>query len=517
MSALSSQMPVESAGTAPASTGSADPGPADTGPVSTAPDSAGQPDLDAGQPDLDAGQPDLDAGQLDLEDRHALRRVAGLSTELQDISEVEYRGLRLERVVLMGVWTNGTLSAAENSLRELSRLAETAGSQVLDGMIQRRSRPDSATYVGAGKAAELAALVASSGADTVICDGELAPGQLRSLEGIVRVKVVDRTALILDIFAQHARSKEGKAQVELAQLQYLLPRLRGWGESLSRQAGGRVAGGGGIGTRGPGETKIETDRRRIRARVTKLRRELAEMSTGRRVQRGQRRRRAVPSVAIAGYTNAGKSSLLNRLTGAQVLVDDSLFATLDPAVRRARTPAGRPFTLTDTVGFVRHLPHQLVDAFRSTLEEVTEADLILHVVDGSDADPRAQIAAVREVLGQIGAGDLPELVVINKADAADPIAVEGLRRAERGSVVVSARTGAGIDDLLCELDRLLPRRDQEVVVTVPYERGDLLSRAHAEGEVLAVRHGQDGTELTARVPPGLAAELGRLEAPAATR
>jgi GTPase len=515
MSALSSQMPVESAGTTPASTGpadtgSADTGPADTGPVSTAPDGAGQLDLDA-------GQPDLDAGQLDLEDRHALRRVAGLSTELQDISEVEYRGLRLERVVLMGVWTNGTLSAAENSLRELSRLAETAGSQVLDGMIQRRSRPDSATYVGAGKAAELAALVASSGADTVICDGELAPGQLRSLEGIVRVKVVDRTALILDIFAQHARSKEGKAQVELAQLQYLLPRLRGWGESLSRQAGGRVAGGGGIGTRGPGETKIETDRRRIRARVTKLRRELAEMSTGRRVQRGQRRRRAVPSVAIAGYTNAGKSSLLNRLTGAQVLVDDSLFATLDPAVRRARTPAGRPFTLTDTVGFVRHLPHQLVDAFRSTLEEVTEADLILHVVDGSDADPRAQIAAVREVLGQIGAGDLPELVVINKADAADPIAVEGLRRAERGSVVVSARTGAGIDDLLCELDRLLPRRDQEVVVTVPYERGDLLSRAHAEGEVLAVRHGQDGTELTARVPPGLAAELGRLEAPAATR
>ena len=461
-------------------------------------------------------EPD-DAGQLDLEDRHALRRVAGLSTELQDVTEVEYRELRLERVVLMGVWTDGTLATAENSLRELSRLAETAGSQVLDGLIQRRGRPDSATYVGAGKAAELADLVASTGADTVICDGELAPGQLRRLEGIVRVKVVDRTALILDIFAQHARSKEGKAQVELAQLQYLLPRLRGWGESLSRQAGGRVAGGGGIGTRGPGETKIETDRRRIRARVTKLRRELTEMSAGRQVQRGQRRRRAVPSVAIAGYTNAGKSSLLNRLTGAQVLVDDSLFATLDPAVRRARTPSGLPFTLTDTVGFVRHLPHQLVDAFRSTLEEVTEADLILHVVDASDADPRAQIAAVREVLGQIGAGDLPELVVINKADAADPIEVEGLRLAERGSVVVSARTGAGIEDLLREIERLLPRRDQEVVVTVPYDRGDLVSRAHQEGEVLAVRHGQDGTELTARVPPGLAAELERLEAPAASR
>jgi GTPase len=450
-----------------------------------------------------------DAGQLDMDDRHALRRVAGLSTELQDVTEVEYRALRLERVVLMGVWTDGTLTMAENSLRELSRLAETAGSQVLDGLIQRRGRPDSATYVGAGKAAELAELVASSGADTVICDGELAPGQLRRLEGIVQVKVVDRTALILDIFAQHARSKEGKAQVELAQLQYLLPRLRGWGESLSRQAGGRVAGGGGIGTRGPGETKIETDRRRIRARMTKLRREVADMSTGRQVQRGQRRRRAVPSVAIAGYTNAGKSSLLNRLTGAQVLVDDSLFATLDPAVRRARTPSGWPFTLTDTVGFVRHLPHQLVDAFRSTLEEVAEADLILHVVDGSDADPRAQVSAVREVLGQIGAGDVPELVVINKADAAEPIEMDGLRRAERGSVVVSARTGAGIDELLAEIERLLPRHDRQVSVTVPYDRGDLVSRVHQEGEVLAVRHGQDGTERTARVPPGLAAELDR--------
>jgi len=455
-------------------------------------------------------------GDLDLADRHALRRVVGLSTELADVTEVEYRALRLERVVLVGVWTEGTLEAAENSLRELSRLAETAGSQVLDGLIQRRSRPDTATYVGAGKAAELAELVASTGADTVICDGELAASQLRRLEGIVRVKVVDRTALILDIFAQHARSKEGKAQVELAQLQYLLPRLRGWGETLSRQAGGRVAGGGGIGTRGPGETKIETDRRRIRSRITKLRRELAEMAVGREVQRGQRRRREVPSVAIAGYTNAGKSSLLNRLTGAQVLVDDSLFATLDPAVRRARTPAGRAFTLTDTVGFVRHLPHQLVDAFRSTLEEVTDADLILHVVDGSDADPRAQIAAVREVLAEIGVGDVPEIVVINKADQADPIEVEGLRLSERGAVVVSAHTGDGTDELLREIDRLLPRHDTEVVVTVPYDRGDLVSRAHQEGEVLAVRHGTEGTELTARVPPGLAAELGRLAASAAS-
>src|SRR5216684_3596267 len=417
-------------------------------------------------------QPDL--GDMDLEDRHALRRVAGLSTELEDVSEVEYRALRLERVVLIGVWDEGSLASAEYSLRELSRLAETAGSEVLDGLVQRRGRPDAATYIGAGKAAEVAALVAATGADTVICDGELTPSQLRKLEGVVRVKVVDRTALILDIFAQHAKSKEGKAQVELAQLQYLLPRLRGWGESLSRQAGGRVAGGGGIGTRGPGETKIETDRRRIRTRTAKLRRQLAEMSVGRKVQRRQRSRREVPAVAIAGYTNAGKSSLLNRLTGAGVLVDDSLFATLDPAVRRARTPSGRWFTLTDTVGFVRHLPHQLVEAFRSTLEEVAESDLIVHVVDGSDADPQAQIAAVREVLGEIGAGRVRELVVINKSDAADPIAAEGLLRRERNAVLVSARTGDGLTALLDELDLQLPRRDKEITVLVPYDRGDLI-------------------------------------------
>jgi GTPase len=450
-----------------------------------------------------------DVGQADLEDRQSLRRVGGLSTELQDVSEVEYRALRLERVVLLGVWTDGTLDRAENSLRELAQLAETAGSAVLDGLVQRRSRPDASTYVGAGKARELAELVAASGADTVICDGELTPSQLRKLEGVVRVKVVDRTALILDIFAQHARSKEGKAQVELAQMEYMLPRLRGWGESLSRQAGGRVAGGGGIGTRGPGETKIETDRRRIRTRTVKLRREIADMSVGRSVQRAQRRRREVPSVAIAGYTNAGKSSLLNRLTGAHVLVDNSLFATLDPAVRRAKLPSGAHFTLTDTVGFVRHLPHQLVDAFRSTLEEVTNADLILHVVDSSDADPRSQIAAVREVLGEIGARDVPELVVYNKADAADEIEVKGLQLAEPQSVVVSARTGDGLPVLLGEIERLLPRPSSEVSVVLPYARGDLLARAHREGEVLRLEHTDAGTQLTARVPPSLANELDR--------
>src|SRR6202050_1429241 len=355
-------------------------------------------------------------GDMDLEERHALRRVAGVSPEPQDVSEVEYRALRLERVVLIGVWAEGSLASAENSLRELSRLAETAGSEVLDGMIQRRSRVDAATCGGSGKANELAGIVAAVGADTVICDGELTPSQLRRLEGVVKVKVVDRTALILDIFAQHARSREGKSQVELAQLQYMLPRLRGWGESLSRQAGGRVAGGGGIGTRGPGETKLETDRRRLRARIARLKKDIDGLSTGRKVQRGQRRRRDVPSVVIAGYTNAGKSSLLNALTGAGVLVEDALFATLDPAVRRAETPSGRTYTLTDTVGFVRPLPHQLVEAFRSTLEEAAEADLIVHVVDGADAEPEAQIAAVRGVLAEIGAAHVRELARVKKID-----------------------------------------------------------------------------------------------------
>ncbi|WP_300609324.1 GTPase HflX [Trebonia sp.] len=446
-------------------------------------------------------------GELDLEDRHALRRVAGLSTELTDVTEVEYRALRLERVVLIGVWSDGTLTTAENSMRELSRLAETAGSVVLDALIQRRGRLDPATYVGAGKAVELAGIVAATDADTVICDGELSPSQLRRLESVVKVKVIDRTALILDIFAQHAKSREGKAQVELAQLQYMLPRLRGWGESLSRQAGGRVAGGGGIGTRGPGETKIETDRRRIRTRISKLRGEIAEMATGRQVQRGRRRRNAVPSVVIAGYTNAGKSSLLNALTGAGVLVEDALFATLDPSVRKAKTPSGRPFTLTDTVGFVRHLPHQLVDAFRSTLEESAQADLILHVVDGSDADPQAQLAAVRGVLAEVGAGEVAELVVINKIDAADPVMVEALQLRERGSVPVSAKTGEGLGELRAAIDEALPVRDRTVRASVPYSRGDLVARAHAAGEVTRAEHGPDGTLLEARVPLDLAAEL----------
>jgi GTPase len=450
---------------------------------------------------------------LDLEERQALRRVAGLSTELEDVTEVEYRQVRLERVVLVGVWTDGTAADAENSLRELAALAETAGSEVLEALIQRRSTPDAATYIGSGKAKELRDIVLATGADTVICDGELTPSQLNQLESVVKVKVVDRTALILDIFAQHARSREGKAQVSLAQMAYMLPRLRGWGESLSRQTGGRVAGGAGIGARGPGETKIETDRRRIRTSMARLRREIKDMGQARQTQRAGRERHGVPSVAISGYTNAGKSSLLNRLTGSGVLVDDSLFATLDPTVRRAQTPDGRAFTLTDTVGFVRHLPHHLVEAFRSTLEEVGQADLVLHVVDASDADPESQLVAVREVLGEIGAGSVPELVVLNKADLASTEALARLRHREPHSIVVSALTGEGIDDLLAALEEGLPRPSVEVDVLVPYTQGRLVARVHSEGEVLAEEHTADGTSLRARVGPRLAAELATYERP----
>ncbi len=448
----------------------------------------------------------------DLQDRQALRRVAGLSTELADVSEVEYRQLRLERVVLVGVWTEGTAESADRSLRELAALAETAGSEVLEGLIQRRDKPDPATYIGSGKAKELREVVMATGADTVICDGELTPGQRIQLEDVVGVKVVDRTALILDIFAQHARSREGKAQVALAQMEYLLPRLRGWGDSMSRQAGGRVAGGAGIGSRGPGETKIETDRRRIRSRMAKLRREIRHMQTARVTQRSQRRRNQVPSVVIAGYTNAGKSSLLNRLTGAGVLVEDALFATLDPTVRRASVH-GRELTLVDTVGFVRHLPHQLVEAFRSTLEEVAGADVVVHVVDAADEDPTGQILAVREVLADVDAASVPELIVFNKTDLASEQVVARLLATEPGSVAVSARTGAGLESLADALHAMLPDPGELVDVVVPYPRGDLVARAHETGEILQIEHTDSGTRLRAHVSPELATALRNAAAP----
>ena len=462
--------------------------------------------FDVLEPDLSDGQ-DYTLGDYDLSERAALRRVAGLSTELTDVTEVEYRQLRLERVVLVGVWTGGTVTEAENSLRELARLAETAGSEVLDGLMQRRDKPDAATYIGSGKAKELRDIVLASGADTVICDGELTPGQLGQLEKVVKVKVVDRTALILDIFAQHARSREGKAQVELAQLQYLVPRLRGWGESLSRQVGGRAANGVGIGGRGPGETKLEIDRRRITARMARLRREIKGMKTARDVKRSRREDNAIPSVVLAGYTNAGKSSLLNRLTGAGVLVENALFATLDPTVRRAETQDGRVYTLADTVGFVRHLPHQLIEAFRSTLEEVAEADLILHVVDASDEDPEAQIRAVREVLSDIDALGVPEQIVFNKVDEADSETQLRLRSLVPTALFVSARTGTGMAELAETIEAGLPRPECRVRALIPYTRGDLVARIHSDGEVLSEDHTSDGTLISARVRSDLEAAL----------
>ena len=466
------------------------------------------------------GRESDDDGALEREARAGIRRVAGLSTELEDVGEVEYRRIRLERVVLVGLdLSSGTapgsgsraLSAvqdAETSLSELAALAETAGSQVLDALIQKRDHPDPATYLGSGKAAELAEIVVTAGADTVIVDGELAPSQRRALEDVVGVKVVDRTAVILDIFAQHAKSREGKAQVELAQLEYLLPRLRGWGDSMSRQAGGRVVGGQGIGSRGPGETKIELDRRRIRRRMAKLRRDIRAMAPSREVKRGSRHRGPIPSVAIAGYTNAGKSSLMNRLTDAGLMVQDALFATLDPTVRRAETSDGRVYTLTDTVGFVRNLPHELIEAFRSTLEEVAGADLVLHVVDAAHPDPLGQVTAVRAVIAEIpGALDVPELIVLNKTDLADAVTLVTLRTRLPGAIQVSARTGDGIDELRARIAAMLPRPDAHVDVVIPYSRGDLVSRVHADGEIDTIDYAPDGTRIVARVDAALAAEL----------
>jgi GTP-binding protein HflX len=436
----------------------------------------------------------------DLQDRQALRRVSGLSTELQDVTDSEYRQLRLEKVVLVGVWTEGTSTDADNSIKELAALAETAGSTVMDALIQRRDKPDAATFIGSGKVKEVREAVVATGADTVVCDGELSPAQLRTLEQKVKVKVIDRTALILDIFAQHAKSREGKAQVELAQMSYMLPRLRGWGESLSRQAGG-------IGGRGPGETKIETDRRRINDKMAKLRREIKEMKISRDTKRSERRKKNIPSVAIAGYTNAGKSSLLNRLTGADVLVENALFATLDPTVRKTESADGRIYTLVDTVGFVRHLPHQLVEAFKSTLEEVSEADLIVHVVDGSHPDPFEQLRAVREVINEIGGGEIMEIIAVNKADVASPEVLMEILRKESNAYAISARTGYGIENLIRAVEAALPKPKVEIKAIIPFSRGDLVSAVHEQGEIISEEYLPEGTKLHAMVGGALARKI----------
>ena len=444
------------------------------------------------------------------EGRNALRHVVGVG-EMQDVTEVEYRKVRLERVVLVGVWSSAvtTQAQAEESLRELAALAETAGAEVCDGLLQHRYRPDAATYVGSGKAKEIAGIVAREEADTIIVDDDLPPSQRRALEDVTKVKVVDRTAVILDIFAQHATSREGKAQVELAQLQYMLPRLRGWGASLSRQAGGRAAGAdGGIGSRGPGETKIEMDRRVIRNRIARLRKQIAQMAPTRDVKRGSRRRFGLPTVAVVGYTNAGKSSLTNRLTGSAELVENALFATLDTAVRRARAKDGRLYAYVDTVGFVRRLPTQLIEAFKSTLEEVGEADLILHVVDGSHPDPFSQIDAVNEVLSDIeGVGNIPVVIAFNKADMMDEAARERIAALAPEAHIVSAATGEGIEALRTQVESMLPTPNVHVSALLPYTAGSLLSRVREYGKVESVEYRGDGVMLEAEVDGVLAAQI----------
>lgn len=444
------------------------------------------------------------------ESRNELKHVTGLG-ELEDVTEVEYRKVRLEKVVLVGIWSSRetTLAQAEESLRELAALAQTAGAEVCDGVLQQRSRPDAATYVGSGKAHEIADIVAANDADTIIVDADLPPSQRRALEDLTRVKVVDRTAVILDIFAQHATSREGKAQVELAQLQYMLPRLRGWGAALSRQAGGRAAGAdGGIGSRGPGETQIELDRRVIRTRIARLRKQIKQMSGTREVKRGSRRRYGLPTIAVVGYTNAGKSSLTNRLTGSTELVENALFATLDTAVRRAKTKDGRLYAYVDTVGFVRKLPTNLVEAFRSTLEEIADADLIVHVVDAPHPDPFSQIDAVNEVLQTIdGVERLPMITVFNKADLIDDTKRERLHALAPQAHIVSSATGEGIAELRADVESMLADPDVHIEALLPYTQGSLISKVREYGRLESLEYRDDGVMLQAFVDERLAAKI----------
>jgi GTPase len=393
-----------------------------------------------------------------------------------------------ERIVLVGVvfpWTS--TDAVEADLDELALLVDTAGADVVARVVQRRDRPDPATFVGRGKAEELHQTSESVDADTVVFDDELSPAQQRNLEKLLGRTAIDRTAVILDIFAQNARSQEGKAQVELALLRYRLPRLRGRGIALSQQAGG-------IGTRGPGETQLEVDRRRLLRRMARLEADLRTLGETRRTQRRARQRSRQKSASLVGYTNAGKSTLLNRLTDAEVVVENRLFSTLDPRTRRLALPGGEVVLVTDTVGFVRKLPHQLVEAFRSTLEEVRRAELLLHVVDASAEDPEAQIEAVRGVLAEIDAAEVPELLTINKADLA-PAPARRLAERHDGAVVVSARTGEGIESLLEAIGARLHHADRAVRLRVPFERGDVLAALHREGEVVEEIHGEGATML----------------------
>jgi GTP-binding protein HflX len=367
---------------------------------------------------------------------------------------------------------------------------DTAGADEVARVVQRRDRPDPATYIGKGKAEELREVSLSVDSDTVVFDNELSPAQQFNLEKVLGRTAIDRTAVILDIFAQNAQSQEGKAQVELALLRYRLPRLRGKGTKLSQQAGG-------IGTRGPGETQLEVDRRRLVRRIHKLEGELRDIGKHRDTQRKSRRRSQLGHVAIVGYTNAGKSTLLNRLTDAGVLVEDRLFATLDATTRRLSLPGGEPVLMTDTVGFVRKLPHQLVEAFKSTLEVVTEADLLVHVVDSSAADPEMQIDSVHAVIDEIGGRDVPELLAFNKVDIS-PDDASRLAARNPGSVAISAASGEGVEELLRAIGDRLRALTAVVELVVPYDRGDVLAAVHREGEVLVETAGEGAMRLRVR-------------------
>jgi len=442
--------------------------------------------------------------ETSLELSRAARRRAAAQRIRDDAPQEGVAIFRpVEQAVLVAIAPpERTRAQVEAGLDELELLLDTAGGSTVGRVVQRRHRPDVATFIGRGKIDELADLCAELGADAAIFDDELTPAQQRNLEERLGVKVLDRTIVILDIFAQHASSREGKAQVELAQLSYLLPRLRGWGEALSRL-------GGGIGTRGPGESQLEVDRRKLNRRIAKLRRDLEEFARTRRRKSAARSRRAVPTVALVGYTNAGKSTLLNALADADLHVADQLFATLDTTARKVPLPDARTIVATDTVGFVQKLPTDLVEAFKSTLEETTEADLLLHVVDAAHDDVDAQITAVEGVLAEIGADAVPSVLVLNKADVADDEAVAALRRRHPDAVVVSARSGEGVEALRARISKRVPAARRRVEVVVPYERGDLVAAAHDDGEIHVEEHRADGTRLVADV--GL--EAGRALAP----
>jgi GTPase len=408
------------------------------------------------------------------------------------VTDVE---VTVQKAFLIGVQLpDHSTVESERSLDELALLTDTAGSDTVGMELVRRDAPDAAWYIGSGKAEDLAAFSRALDVDVVVFDNPLSPAQQRNLQKLFECDVVDREALILDIFAQHATSREGAIQVELALLKYRLPRLRGLGMQLSRQGAGS-----GIANRGPGETKLETDRRRIEIRIAKLERQLAALSKTRSTQRKSRKRSAIPQVSVVGYTNAGKSTLLNRLTSADVLAADRLFATLDSTVRKCELPDGRGILLSDTVGFIRRLPHNLVEAFRSTLEDTLEASLLLHLVDASDVDPDGQMVAVREVLSEIGAAEIPELVVFNKIDAAESAAINRLRNLHPEAVFISAQTGDGIDELLETVARLVSVGSVVVRLNIPYSRSDLIAAAHQLGEVLVEKHEDAGAILEVRL------------------